>query len=290
FIVSVGVRRRVDRDCRNFLLSLSTYLPTSEKQKQKMLVIMAFLIVLLVSGNTTDVKMLDAFPNQTMNCKERIVLQCNITTSMEFQIVAIYWTKQAEKGFKCDPKSSNNPPGFECNYTREALTLTILHPTPANIDAYYCSIMTDSGHDSKKINVSLGKCSGEFFPNMTVPGQMECSFNSVYPDGIINWFHYDKNVTSNSNIKSLKNSDGTFNISSILNIQDNEERLNCSLWSIKNGRYLKDQEFEVEVKVKAAVRVGVPLSQINRTSKHNCLSWTLLLLALMFSLRTSLSL
>lgn len=139
--------------------------------------------------------------------------------------------------------------------------------------------------------IYAGKCSGEFFPNMAGPGQMECSFNSVYPDGIINWFHYDKNVTSNSNIKSLKNSDGTFNISSILNIQDNEERYNCSLWSIKNGRYIKDQEFEVVVEdgVSLSVGAGVNLSQVNRTSTQNCLSWTLLLLALMFSLRTSLS-
>lgn len=104
-----------------------------------------------------DGNVLDAFPNQTMNCNERTVLQCNISTSMEFHIVAIYWTKQAEKGFKCDPKLSNNPPGFECSYTREALTLTILHPTPANIDVYVCSIRTDSGHGSKEISVSLGQ-------------------------------------------------------------------------------------------------------------------------------------
>ncbi|XP_056109388.1 uncharacterized protein LOC130087184 [Rhinichthys klamathensis goyatoka] len=251
-----------------------------------MLVIMAFLTALLISGNTKDEKVLDAFPNQTMNCNERTVLQCNISKSMKLNIVAIFWRKQSEEGFKCDPTSSNNPPGFECNYTREALTLTILHPTPANIDVYSCCIRADSTHGSEKINVSLGKCSGEFSPNMTGPGQMECSFNSVYPDGIINWFHYDRNVTSNSNITSLKNSDGTFNISSILNIQDKEERYNCSLWSIKNGRYLKDQEFEVEV----GVGLGVGFSQGSRTSTQHCLSWTLLLLALMFSLRTCLSL
>jgi len=123
---------------------------------------------------------------------------------------------------------------------------------------------------------------------MTGPGQMECSFNSVYPDGIINWFHYDRNVTSNSKITSLKNSDGTFNISSILNIPDNEVRYNCSLWKIKNGRYLKDQEFEVEVGV--GVVFGVGSRQGSSTSTQHCLSWTLFLLALMFSLRTWLSL
>lgn len=104
-----------------------------------------------------DKKVLDAFPNQTMKCNETTVLQCNISKSMQLNIVQIYWTKQAEKGFKCDPTTNNNPPGFECNYTREALTLTILHPTPTNIDIYSCSIRTNSGHGSKKINVSLGQ-------------------------------------------------------------------------------------------------------------------------------------
>ncbi|KAK7174193.1 hypothetical protein R3I93_001400 [Phoxinus phoxinus] len=249
-----------------------------------MIVIVTFLIVLLISGKvtTSGEKLLDAFPDQTMTCNERTVLQCNITASKQLTIVEIYWTKKAEPDFKCDPTSNNNPPGFECNFTGEALTLNILQSTPANIDTYYCCIMAASAHGSEKINVSLGECSGEFSQNMTGPGEMECSFNSVYPDGIINWFHYDENVTSNSSVTSLKNSDGTFNISSILNIQDNKPRYNCSLWSLKNGRYLKDQEFEVDA--------GGGFSPVSRTSTQHCLSGTLLFLAMMFSLRTCLSL
>lgn len=130
--------------------------------------------------------------------------------------------------------------------------------------------------------IYAGECRGEFSQQMPGPKQKKCSFNSVYPDGIINWFHYDKNVTSNSTGTSLENSDGTFNISSILNIQDNKERYNCSLWSFKNGRYFKDQEFEVEVDADS--------SPVSSTSTQHFLTWTLLLLVLMFSLRTYLSL
>ncbi|KAK9978230.1 hypothetical protein ABG768_019990 [Culter alburnus] len=252
-----------------------------------MLVIMAFLIVLLLSGNTKGEKVLHAFQNQIMNCNEKTVLQCNISSSMQLNIVDIYWTKHEEKGFKCDPRSSDNTPGFECNYTREALTLTILYPTPVNMGTYFCCIRMDSGHGKDQINVSLGECRGEFSQQMAGPKQKECSFNSVYPDGIINWFHYDKNVTSNSTVTSLKNSDGTFNISSILNIQDNEERYNCSLWSLNNGQYFKYQEFEVEVEVDAG---SSPISSTGNISTQHCLSCTHLLLALMFSLRKYLSL
>lgn len=102
-------------------------------------------------------KVLSAFQNQIMNCNEKTVLQCNISSSMQLNIIEIYWKKQAEEGFKCDPRSSNNPPGFECNYTREALTLTILHPTPVNIGTYFCCIMMDSTHGSEKIHASLGQ-------------------------------------------------------------------------------------------------------------------------------------
>lgn len=102
-------------------------------------------------------KVLHAFQNQIMNCKEKTVLQCNISSSMQLNIVEIYWRKQAEESFKCDPRSSNNPPGFECNYSREALTLTILHPTPVNMGTYFCCIRMDSTHGFDQINVSLGQ-------------------------------------------------------------------------------------------------------------------------------------
>lgn len=129
--------------------------------------------------------------------------------------------------------------------------------------------------------IYTGECRGESSQKMVGANQMECSFNSVYPDGIINWFRDDKNVTSSSTITSLENSDGTINISSILNIQNNQKIYKCSLWSIKNGRYFKDQEFEVEVGVSAGSRAS------SRTSTLHCLSWYLLLLVLMFSLRYS---
>lgn len=102
-------------------------------------------------------KVLHAFQNQIMNCNEKTVLQCNISSSMQLNIVEIYWRKQAEESFKCDPRSSNNPPGFECNYSREALTLTILHPTPVNMGTYFCCIRMDSTHGFDQINVSLGQ-------------------------------------------------------------------------------------------------------------------------------------
>lgn len=135
--------------------------------------------------------------------------------------------------------------------------------------------------------IHAGECRGEFSQQIAGPQQKECSFNSVYPNGIINWFHYDKNVTSNSTVTSLENSDGTFNISSILNIQDNKERYTCSLWSLKNGQYFKYQEFEVEVDVDAS---SSSIHGSSNTSTQHCLSCTLLLFALMFSLRTYLSL
>lgn len=126
-----------------------------------------------------------------------------------------------------------------------------------------------------------GECTGEFSNQMAGPKQMQCSFNGVYPEAIINWFHYDKNLTSNSTTTSLANSDGTFNITSVLNIQDDQKRYNCSLWSLKYGRY-SDQEFEVP----DHARFGLS----SRISTLHCLSWTIILFSLMFSSRACLSL
>ncbi len=100
---------------------------------------------------------LHAVKHQTVKCNERTVLQCSVSSSMPLNIVRVYWRKQEEKGFECDPTSSNNPPGFECNYTGEALTLTISNPTPANMGTYFCCMKTDSGHGAEQINVSIGQ-------------------------------------------------------------------------------------------------------------------------------------
>ncbi|KAF4115492.1 hypothetical protein G5714_002981 [Onychostoma macrolepis] len=242
---------------------------------------MPFLIILLTSDYSKGEIELRAVKHQTVNCNERTVLQCSVSSSMPLNVVKVYWKKLNENDFECDPTSSYNPLGFECNYTGEALTLTISNPTPANMGIYFCCMQTDSGHGAEKINVSVGQCTGEFSNQMAGPKQMQCSFNGVYPEAIINWYHYDKNLTSNSTTTSLENSDGTFNVTSVLNIQDDQKRYNCSLWSLKHGRYL-DQEFEVAD--------HPDFSPVSRISTQHCLSWTLILLSLMFTLRACLSL
>ncbi|XP_026064669.1 tyrosine-protein phosphatase non-receptor type substrate 1-like [Carassius auratus] len=247
----------------------------------KMFVLMPFLILLLtLDYSKGEVKMLPLV-HQTLNCNERTVLQCSVSSSMPLNNVKVFWKKQEERDFECDPESKNNPPGFECNYTEETLTLTISNLTPANMGTYFCCIRTDSGHAKEKIDVSIGQCPGEFSNQMAVPGQVQCSFNGVYPKAMINWYHYDKNLTSNSTTTSLENSDGTFNITSVLNTQDKHKRYNCSLWSLKHGRY-SDQEIEVEDQAKSS-----PVSGI---STELCLSWALIFLSLMFSSRACLSL
>ncbi|XP_042576843.1 butyrophilin subfamily 1 member A1-like [Cyprinus carpio] len=231
-----------------------------------MLVLMSFLIILLTSDYSKGQIEMHAFNHKTVDCNERTVLQCNISSSEPLNIVKVYWKKLEEKDFECDPASSNDPPGFECKYTGEAMTLTISNPTPANMGTYFCCIKTDSGHDKKQIYVSIGQCTGEFSNQMAGHKQVECSFNGVYPEAKINWYHYDMNLTSNSTTTSLENTDGTFNITSVLNIQDNHKRYNCSLWSLKYGRH-SDQEFEVGDQAE--------FSPVSRISTQHFLSWTL---------------
>ncbi|XP_056310308.1 uncharacterized protein LOC130221746 [Danio aesculapii] len=243
------------------------------KREIKMLV-MAFLIFLLNSGNIKGEMELRAFPTQKTNCNERTVLQCNISSSVPLNIDQIYWTKHGENEFKCDPKSSKSPPGYECSYTREALTLTILHSTPAQMGQYFCCVMADSSHGFKEINVSVEHCTGDFSYEMPGPQQLKCSFTGLYPEGTIHWFQHDRNVTSIATLSILKNPDGTFNITSVIDQQDDHDRYMCSLWSLKQGRYLKKQEFKVPVDAQKA--------RLNRISSQHCFSWTLLLLGLLF--------
>ncbi|XP_051995941.1 uncharacterized protein LOC127653328 [Xyrauchen texanus] len=242
-----------------------------------MLVILAFLIILLDSVNCEGDINLHAFNEQRINCNEKTVLQCNISSSVNFDIISTNW-KKYKNTFECDPRSSEGPSGFECNYTKEILTLTILRPTPANTGTYSCNLKTNSGHDSKKIDVLIeGECIGEFSHQMVKSNQIQCAFNGIYPDGIINWFQNDKNLTSYSYItRHQNNSDGTFSITSILNVQDEQERYNCSLWSLKNGQYLKNQQFEVP---------DVISSPRSRMSRLHCLHWLLLPFGLILSLR-----
>ncbi|XP_051573653.1 uncharacterized protein LOC127452307 [Myxocyprinus asiaticus] len=265
----------------NTLISHSSehlFLTTYNLFWKTMLVILAFLIIHLNSVNCEGAIELHTYKKQMINCNEKTVLQCNISSSRNFDIIYTHWKKDKDN-FECYPRSSEGPSGFECNYTKEILTLTILRPTPANMGTYFCNLRTNTGHDSENINVFIGgECIGEFSHQMVGSNQMQCSFNGIYPDGIINWFQNDKNLTSYSNItRHQTNSDGTFSITSILNIQDKQERYNCSLWSLKNGQYLKIQQFEVP---------DVISSPISRMSRLNCLHWLLLPFGLILSLRT----
>ncbi|KAL1277571.1 hypothetical protein QQF64_024244 [Cirrhinus molitorella] len=238
-----------------------------------MLFVTPFLIILLTSDYSKGEIHLHAFKHQRVNCNEKTVLQCNISSPTPLNVVQVFWRKQDEEDFKCDPTSDNNPPGFECNYTEKSLTLTISNPTPANMGAYFCCIKTDSGHGAKHINVSIGECTGELSNQIAGPNQIQCSFNSVYPGAVINWFHYDKDLTSKSTTTSLLNSDGTFNITSVLNIQDDKKKYTCSLWSLEQGRYL-NQEIEVPYHADS--------SPSSRISTQHRLSWTLIFFSLMY--------
>ncbi|KAI7804040.1 uncharacterized protein LOC130561805 [Triplophysa rosa] len=234
------------------------------KKLKAMLVTAAYLIILLKSVNGAGFITLHAHGNQMINCKEKASLQCNISSSMLFNILDIKWGKRNES-FECDPRSTiRTSPAFECNYTMGALTLTILHPKPADMGIYFCWIRTDAGHDFKELNVSIeGECTGESFP-MAGPEKLQCTFTGVYPEGTIHWFHNDDNVTSYSNITSLPNTDGTFNITSVLQLPHNEHVYNCFLMLPINGQYIETRQLALR-------------SRINRL---HC-SWTLLLSGLM---------
>lgn len=231
-----------------------------------MLATAAYFIILLqlVNSNSAGFIELHAIENQMMNCNKKAVLQCNISSSTAFEIREIKW-KKPDKGFECDPKSNSTSPEFECNHTKETLTLTILHPKPADIGAYFCTIKANVGHKSKAINVSIeGECTGDFF-TMAGPKQLQCTFTGVYPEGTIHWFDNDDNVTSYSNITSLPNTDGTFNITSVLQLPYNKRTYNCSLLLPTNGQYIEMQQLTLR-------------SRINRL---HCSAWTLLLSGLM---------
>ncbi|XP_055039860.2 uncharacterized protein [Misgurnus anguillicaudatus] len=251
-----------------------------QKKLHTILATVAYFIILLNLVNSIGDVNLYAHENQTINCNEKAVLQCNISTSSgaeQFNLKKTNWKKHEEKHFECDPTFNSTSPEFKCDYTKKALTLTILHPKPANMGKYYCTIQTDSGHDSKAINLSMkGECTGDFTWKAG-SDQFQCSFNGIYPEGTIYWFHSDNNVTSYSTLTNLTNSDGTFNITSVLRPKDSMDRYNCSLWLLKNGQYLKNQEIQLSNLVRS--------SFLSRANGQHCSSWTILLVGLMLSLR-----
>ncbi|KAA0705257.1 hypothetical protein E1301_Tti019535 [Triplophysa tibetana] len=224
------------------------------KKLKTMLVTTVYFIILLKLVNGAGFITLHAHENQMMNCKEKAVLQCNISSSDTSNILEMKWGKHDEH-FECDARSTiSTSPAFECNYTREAFTLTILHPKPADVGVYFCSMKTNSGHDFKKINVSIeGECIGESFP-MAGPENFQCTFTGIYPEGTIHWFHNDDNVTSHSNITSLPNTDGTFNVTSVLQLPHTEHLYNCFLMLPIKGQYIETQQLALRLFVgKSAV-------------------------------------
>lgn len=69
---------------------------------------------------------------------------------------------------------------------------------------------------------------------------VECSFEGVYPSGMVHWFQGNKNLTEDASMKQTKDKHNRFNIRSSLKLKEGNlrEPYNCSLWMPSLGRYL----------------------------------------------------
>lgn len=193
----------------------------------------ASVVSLAVSGNVKLV----VKPEVTAQCGENVTLLCE-TTLPQSDIKNFIWMA---KNKTCDfePKADSD---LLCesvtNGSQHRFTLTLLNVMPIKRGNYFCKIRALAGADSAKTALTVQNCNGSSDSSID-ESQAKCSFNGVYPRGIVHWFHGVVNLTDSVSTEE-EDEDGRYNVSSTLAIQKGNLKgdLYCSLWVPTDGKYL----------------------------------------------------
>ncbi|XP_071371518.1 programmed cell death 1 ligand 1-like [Centroberyx affinis] len=195
---------------------------------------------------------LQTSPQVVAQCGKNVTLECDVSSSSEFDIKKFAWMTaeskhlcQLEDG-KLDHKVLCESKAEPLNKHRHRLTLTLTNMMPANQGEYICKLYSSLGVENRRTVVTLEECLGSFdFSNNQ--SHVECQFHGVYPNGTVHWLQGSSNLTDSATTQTEQDQHGLYNVTSTLKVQpgDMSQPYTCSLWIPASMKYLSSQKLDV---------------------------------------------
>ncbi|XP_013886061.1 uncharacterized protein LOC106534095 [Austrofundulus limnaeus] len=176
------------------------------------------------------------------NCGETVNLMCNATAPQPWNIdiKKFFWQFENKT---CEYGQNPTDSEFWCGSTNttfsRTITLTLRNVTPADEGKYLCKLHSTMGSWNNGSQLRIEGCVGKSETSKN-DSYVKCSFEGVYPSGVVHWFWGNKNLTDVASVTETKDKQNRFNIRSTIKLREGHQRepYNCSLWSPSLGRYL----------------------------------------------------
>ncbi|XP_040002573.1 uncharacterized protein LOC120800497 isoform X2 [Xiphias gladius] len=197
---------------------------------------------------TQELVELSVSPKITAECGKQVTLQCKVSSFPKGLLIRhMEWSH--DKMSLCFVNSAGNIThnrsalsDFHCEYRKGQLSLIFkkMQPLESENSPYRCKLQSNMGARHKYTPVELQECCGIAEGVSTTNGPA-CTFNDVYPDGDVHWFHGSQNLSDESmkhHTTKRVEAGGWLTIISYLKWKRSDVSYNCSLKSTKSGRYI----------------------------------------------------
>ncbi|XP_026158251.1 uncharacterized protein LOC113127732 [Mastacembelus armatus] len=196
-----------------------------------------------------EIVKLSASPSITAECGKQVILQCNVSSMSpnELAIKHMGWLQNGKT--LCTLNSDGNIAhrrdslsDFHCEYESQQLSLIfkkLQHLESGDSKPYMCKLQSNQGAAHVYSRVDIQECCGNVEGVLSSKGPV-CTFNHVYPDGYVHWFHGSHYLSDESLQVVTKHMDneGWMTIRSFLKRESSDVPYNCSLMGTISGRYI----------------------------------------------------
>ncbi|XP_023268520.1 uncharacterized protein LOC111659737 [Seriola lalandi dorsalis] len=200
---------------------------------------------------TQELVGLSVSPRVTADCGKRVTLPCKVSSTQNgLSIKHLEWstTQTSLCAVNSEGQITHNRSlfsDFHCEYEEGQLSLIFQKAQPLK---YLCKLRSNKGIHSKYTTVELQEC-GQITEAVLTSKGPACTFNDVYPDGDVHWFHGSHNLsagyTETSTAKSVDEGGRLIIQSYLKEGKSSDVPYNCSLRSSKSGRYIASALVEI---------------------------------------------
>ncbi|MEQ2222482.1 hypothetical protein ILYODFUR_026832, partial [Ilyodon furcidens] len=193
-----------------------------------------------------ECKTLDTKPKVFSDCGKNVTLTCNASTSVvqDSKLMKFEW--QFKNTTVCQYEQKNFTGKIQCESANTtsglSLTLTIRNITPTDEGVYHCKLHLSREAANGQSHIKVEDCLGSTHKSLD-NGTASCTFDSVYPSGVVHWYQGDSNITNASKTHEKQDKDGFYRVKSEVpvKIENHSQTYNCSLWMPSTNRYIFSQ-------------------------------------------------
>lgn len=214
-------------------------------------------------------------PTITAECGKEVVLNCNLFSSKnQLHIKRMLWILNNKVLCSVGDLGTNithyphTPSDFHCEFENGQLSLIFQSVQPlesGNSNFYMCKLRSNRGLVERNTTIELQECCGTVDVDSTTDHHI-CTFNQVYPDGEVQWFHSSHKLSDMSQYNTTKQVDkkGWLIIRSYLKKESPDVASSCSLMSTRSSRTIASALLQ---------RSELPVP--NGVESHRCLKMVL---------------